>query len=158
MRNPGFTLIELMVVVAIISILATLALPSYQDRVIKVQVSEGIALADVVKFASADYYAKHGKLPKNNASAGLPSSNKIIGNFVSDIAIENGSINITLGNRANKHALGKIVSLRPAIVEDAKIVPIAWVCGHASVPQGMVVTGENVTTLPEYHLPLDCLK
>ena len=130
MRNPGFTLIELMVVVAIISILATLALPSYQDRVIKVQVSEGLALADVAKFASADYYAKHGKLPKNNASAGLPSSNKIIGNFVSDIAIENGSINITLGNRANKHALGKIVSLRPAIVEDAKIVPIAWVCGH----------------------------
>ncbi len=157
MRNLGFTLIELMVVVAIMSILATLALPSYQDRVIKAQVGEGLALADVVKLASADYYAKYGALPKDNTSAGLPAAQKMIGNYVSAIAIDNGAINITLGNRANKHAAGKVLTLRPAIVADAKIVPIAWVCGYASVPQGMVVAGKNATTLPEYHLPLDCL-
>ena len=157
MRNPGFTLIELMVVVAIISILATLALPSYQDRVIKAQVGEGIALAEVVKLAMANYYAKYGKLPKNNASAGLPAAQKIVGNFVSAIAITDGVINITLGNRANKHAVGKVLTLRPAIVADAQIVPIAWVCGYASVPNGMAVAGKNSTSLPEYHLPLDCL-
>jgi type IV pilus assembly protein PilA len=157
MRNQGFTLIELMIVVAIISILATLALPSYQDRVIKAQVGEGLGLAEVVKHAAADYYAKYGKLPKDNASVGLPRAQKIVGNYVSAIGIEDGAINITLGNRVNKHASGKVVTLRPAIVPDAKIVPIAWVCGYASVPRGMVVAGKNVTTLPEYHLPLDCL-
>ena len=157
MRNLGFTLIELMIVVAIMSILATLALPSYQDRVIKAQVGEGIALAEVVKHASAEYYAKYSALPKDNASAGLPAAQKIIGNYVSAIAIENGAINITLGNRVNKHAAGKVLTLRPAIVADAKIVPIAWVCGYASVPQGMDVKGKNITTVLEYHLPLDCL-
>lgn len=157
MRNRGFTLIELMIVVAIISILATLALPSYQDRVIKAQVGEGLLLAEVAKHAMADYYAKYGKLPKNNASAGLPAAQKIVGNFVSAIAVTDGVINITLGNRANKHAVGKVLTLRPAIVADAKIVPIAWVCGYASVPNGMAVAGKNITSLPEYHLPLDCL-
>lgn len=157
MQRRGFTLIELMIVVAIISILATLALPSYQDRVIKAQVAEGLVLADVVKRAAADYYTKYGKLPKDNVSAGLPGAQKIIGNYVSAIGIADGAINITLGNRANKHAVGKVLTLRPAIVADAKIVPIAWVCGFASVPNGMVVIGKNVTTLPEYHLPLDCL-
>jgi len=157
MRNLGFTLIELMIVVAIISILATLALPSYQDRVIKAQVGEGLVLAEVVKHAMAVYYVKYGKLPKDNASAGLPASQKIIGNFVSSIAVADGAINITLGNRADKHAVGKVLTLRPAVVADAKVVPIAWVCGFASVPNGMVVAGKNITSLPEYHLPLDCL-
>ncbi len=158
MRNSGFTLIELMIVVVIMSILATLALPSYQDRIIKTQVGEGLALAEVVKHALADYYAKYGRLPKDNASAGLPAAQKIIGNYVSAIAVADGAINITLGNRANKHAVGKVLTLRPAIVADAKIVPIAWVCGFASVPHGMVVVGKNISSLPEYHLPLDCLK
>ena len=157
MHSRGFTLIELMVVVAIMSILATLALPSYQDRVIKAQVGEGLVLADVVKHAAAEYYKKYGKLPKDNDSAGLPGAPKIIGNYVSAIGIADGAINITLGNRANKHAIGKVLSLRPAIVADAKIVPIAWVCGFASAPNSMVVIGKNLTTLPGYHLPLDCL-
>ena len=157
MQNRGFTLIELMLVVAIMSILATLALPSYQDRVIKAQVGEGLVLAEVVKHAVADYYAKYGRLPKENTSAGLPGAQKIIGNYVSAIEIADGVINITLGNRANKHAVGKVLTLRPAIVADAKIVPISWVCGYASVPNGMVAAGKNLTTLPEHHLPLDCL-
>jgi type IV pilus assembly protein PilA len=157
MRQRGFTLIELMIVVTIISILATIAVPSYQDRVIKAHVAEGISMAEVVKRAESDYYAKHGKLPKDNASAGLPEPQKFIGNFVTAISIVDGAINITFGNRANKNAVGKLVSLRPAIVADAKIVPISWVCGNASVPTGMVVAGMNATSLPSHHLPLDCL-
>ncbi|CAN5492416.1 pilin [soil metagenome] len=157
MRQPGFTLIELMIVVAIISILATIAVPSFQDRVIKAQVSEGLALAEVVKRAESDYYAKHGKLPKDNASAGLPAPQKFIGNYVTEIAILDGAINITYGNRSNKNAAGKVISLRPAIVADARIVPIAWICANAGVPAGMTVLGINATSLPPHHLPLDCL-
>lgn len=157
MRQLGFTLIELMIVVAIISILSTIAIPSYQDRIIKAHVAEGILLAEVVKRAESDYYAKYGKLPKDNASAGLPVPQKFIGNFVTEIAIADGAINITFGNRTNKNAVGKVVSLRPAIVADAKIVPISWVCGSASVPTGMVAAGTNATTFPSHHLPLDCL-
>jgi type IV pilus assembly protein PilA len=157
MRQQGFTLIELMVVVAIISILAMMAVPSYQDRIIKTHVTEGILMAEAIKHVEAEYYTKHGKLPKDNASAGLPSPQKFIGNFVTSISISDGAINITFGNRANKNAAGKVVTLRPAIVADAKIVPISWVCGNAGVPAGMVVAGKNSTTLPPHHLPLDCL-
>jgi type IV pilus assembly protein PilA len=157
MRQHGFTLIELMIVVAIIGILATIAVPSYQDRIIKTHVSEGILMAEVVKHAESDYYAKHGKLPKDNVTAGLPAPEKFIGNFVTSISIADGAINITFGNRTNKNAVGKVVSLRPAIVADAKIVPISWVCGNASVPTGMLVAGINATSFPPHHLPLDCL-
>jgi type IV pilus assembly protein PilA len=63
---------------------------------------------------------------------------------------------ITFGNRSNRNLSGKKVALRPAIVEGHPIVPIAWVCGNASVPEKMKVMGENGTTLPGPHLPIEC--
>jgi len=154
--TSGFTLIELMIVVAIIGILTTMALPSYQDRVIRAQVSEGIALADFVKQSVASYYGKTKRMPKDNAAAGMPESRLIVGNYVSDLSVREGVITITYGNRSNLHLSGKKLSLRPAVVEGHPVVPIAWVCGLASVPEPMKVAGENDTTLPAPHLPIDC--
>lgn len=154
--HAGFTLIELMIVVAIIGIMATMAVPSYQDRVIRAQVSEGIALADLARQAVSSYFTKTHRLPRDNISAGLPPADSIVGNFVSSIAVRDGAINIKFGNQANRNLAGKTLTLRPATVEQYPQVPIAWVCGTAVVPEKMKSNGQNETDLPSPHLPLDC--
>jgi type IV pilus assembly protein PilA len=154
--SHGFTLIELMIVVAIIGILATLAVPTYQERVIQTQASDGIHLTEFVRQSVSAYYAKNKRMPRDNAAAGLPEADKIIGNYVTGVAVKEGVISITYGNRSNRNMTGKKLSLRPAIVEGYPVVPIAWVCGNASVPDKMKVLGENDTSLPPPHLPVDC--
>lgn len=155
--NKGFTLIELLIVIAIMGILATMALPSYQDRVIRVQVTEALALADIAQKGVEDYYKAKKRLPENNSQAGLPAPEKIVGNFVKKVEVSNGAVNVTLGNRVNKHIEGKVLTMMPAVVADAPIVPIAWVCGNASVPAGMTVKGKNnITDLLPRHLPVNC--
>lgn len=156
MRAKGFTLIELMVVVAIIGILATLSVPSYQDMVIKKQVQAGIDFVGFAKQAVAEYYIKRHALPANNAVAGLPPREKIIGSVVTLVEVENGAITITYGNRVNKNIVGKKLTLRPAYVADAKVVPISWVCGAARVPDGLTAAKSSHTDFPTSFLPLDC--
>lgn len=152
----GFTLIELMIVVAIMGILSVMAVPAYQDRVIRVQVGEGLNLAEFVKHSVQDYYTKYHRFPADNKAAGLPNSGKIVGNYVSDILVHDGVVTITFGSRVNRFIAGKKLVLRPAVVEGAPVVPIAWVCGTASVPEKMKVYGSNDTDIPGPHLPLDC--
>jgi type IV pilus assembly protein PilA len=152
----GFTLVELMIVVAIITILSTLAMPAYQDRVIRAQVSEGIGLAEFAKQSVSTYYSRNRRMPKDNAAAGLPDGKMIVGNYVSEVKIADGAINITFGNRVNKNAEGKTLTIRPAIVAAAPVVPIAWVCGNASTPDKMTAAGTNGTTLSNTFLPIDC--
>ncbi len=154
--NSGFTLIELMIVISIISILATMALPSFQDQIIRTQVEEAFNLSVFAMDGIEDYYKAKKSFPKNNVAAGLPDPKKIIGNYVTNIIIEDGVINITLGNRINMNVAGKIISIRPAIVKGEPLVPIAWVYGFASVPKGMMVNGENKSNILPRHLPVNC--
>jgi type IV pilus assembly protein PilA len=155
-RHRGFTLIELMIVIAILGIGAGLAMPSYQDRVIRAQVAEGIALADIARQAVAAQYARSGTLPGDNAAAGLPPADSIVGNYVSALAVEGGAVQISFGQLSNRNLAGKTLTLRPATVPGYRQVPIAWVCGLASVPPKMSAAGANRTTLPAPHLPVDC--
>lgn len=152
----GFTLIEVMIVLSIIGILATMAVPSYQDRVIRVQVQEALDLAKFAEEEIQSYYKQRGALPRDNAMAGLPASGVIVGNYVTALEISDGAIHITLGNRVNRHVLGKTLSVRPAVVPASAKVPIAWIRGYASVPSGMAVKGENRTDLMSRHLPIEC--
>jgi type IV pilus assembly protein PilA len=154
-RNRGFTLIELMIVIAILGILTTIALPTYHDRVIRAQVGEALTFADFAKEAIAEHYKRTRRLPRTNAEAGLPEPDKIIGSFVTRLELKDGAINVTLGNRVNKFAAGKVVSVRPASA-GAPAVPLSWACGNAVMPEGLTVTGANATTLSAIYLPVDC--
>lgn len=155
-RQQGFTLIELMIVVAIMGIFATMAMPSYQDRVIRTQVAEGINLTEFVRESVQDFYRKHRRLPSDNATLGLPPGSQIVGNHVSSVTVVDGAVVVTFGNRANRFIAGKKLTLRPAVVSGHPVVPIAWVCGHAGVPEKMQVAGRNDTDIAGTQLPIDC--
>ena len=156
MRRRGFTLIELMVVVGIVAILALLAVPTYQDKFIRDQIAEAMPLADIAKTPVAMSWALLQTFPADNAAAGLPAADKIVNNYISSVAVENGAIHVTFGNRANHAIAGKILTLRPAVVTDAPIVPVTWVCGFATGPDKMTVKGDNKTNLPPGWLPINC--
>jgi type IV pilus assembly protein PilA len=154
--RQGFTLIEMMVVVAVIAILALMAFPTYQDKLVRDQIAEALPLADIVKAPVGASWALLRSFPADNAAAALPSPEKIVSNLVSAVALEEGAIHITFGNRANGALRGKVLTLRPAVVDDAPVVPIAWVCGSAPVPGNMTAKGANRTSVPPNYLPLKC--
>lgn len=146
----------MMVVVAVIAILAALALPSYQFRIVRQQVEEAVQLADIAKKPVAASWAVKHTFPLDNAAAGLPTAEKIVNNYVRAVSVQDGAVNITFGNRATSVLSGKTLTLRPAVVEDAPVVPVTWVCGTAEAPGNMTIRGANQTSIAEAQLPLSC--
>jgi len=155
-RHPGFTLMEMLAVISVIAILAMIAVPSYLDRIVRDQIKESLPLANIARQPVAAAWSATQTLPVDNAAAGLPVAEKIVANYVSALAVRDGAIHLTFGNRANKAIHGKVLSLRPAVVEDAPVVPVAWVCGSAEAPGKMKVYGQNLTDIPDGLLPLEC--
>ena len=152
----GFTLIELMMVVAIIAILALITVPFYIDREIQKQVKEGVEFAEFAKKVVATVWALTGTLPEDNAGAGLPEPAKIIGTYVSALQVNKGAITITFGSKANRFIQGKHLTLRPGYVPEAPIVPLSWICGLAAPVAGLTFGGENATDIPAGRLPVSC--
>jgi type IV pilus assembly protein PilA len=156
MHIRGFTLLEMMVVIGVVAILALMAIPTYQEKFIRDQIAEALPLADIAKPPVALSWTVLQTFPADNATAALPIAEKIVNNYIRSVAVQGGAINITFGNKANNAILGKVLTLRPAVVEDAPVVPVTWVCGYAAAPGKMSVKGENKTNIPPGYLPLRC--
>ena len=165
--QKGFTLIELMIVVAIIGILAAIAIPAYQDYTIRTQVSEGMTLASDIKAGVAEYSAQTGAWPPTLVEAGLGSGaaagNKS-GRYVSGIDVADGTITVTYGRDANSRIQTLTLSLQPVVNENGDVV---WICGNAEdplntfpEPDGNGGSGtpspDGTTSVLDKHMPASC--
>ncbi|HEZ8093982.1 TPA: pilin, partial [Neisseria gonorrhoeae] len=125
--QKGFTLIELMIVIAIVGILAAVALPAYQDYTARAQVSEAILLAEGQKSAVTEYYLNNGEWPKNNDEAGVASSGEIKGKYVESVTVTNGVVTAEMkSDGVNKEIKGKRLSLWAK----RQAGSVKWFCGR----------------------------
>ncbi|EPI6991582.1 pilin, partial [Neisseria gonorrhoeae] len=138
--QKGFTLIELMIVIAIVGILAAVALPAYQDYTARAQVSEAILLAEGQKSAVTEYYLNHGIWPENNTSAGVASSDKIKGKYVQKVEVAKGVVTAQMASTGvNKEIKDKKLSLW-AKRQDGSV---KWFCGQPVKRGDDAVTDAN---------------
>jgi type IV pilus assembly protein PilA len=129
--QQGFTLIELMIVVAIIGILAAIAIPAYQDYTIRAQVSEGINLASGAKAAISEYFMDSGALPASNAEAGLEAAANITGNYASAVTVSTGGrVTVTYsGTEVNAQIAGQTLNLVPTTNAGS----VQWTCSRGNL-------------------------
>jgi type IV pilus assembly protein PilA len=124
-KQKGFTLIELMIVVAIIGILAAIAIPAYQDYTIRAQVSEGMSLTSGVRTAVSEYLQTTGVWPTDNTAAGVAPPGSITGSYVTQVVVGQDTITATFGNRANNKIAGGELSLTGNDTGGS----VEWTCG-----------------------------
>jgi type IV pilus assembly protein PilA len=133
-QHDGFTLIELMIVVAIIGILAAIAIPAYQTYTIRAQVSEGIYLAASGKATIAEAFVNSGQAPVDRAAAGMtPNPTDTNGKYVQSVEVRNGVLVLMFGHDANRVIHGLTLTITPYETGDLSVV---WRCGAAPAPTG----------------------
>ncbi|HFC6230066.1 TPA: pilin [Neisseria meningitidis] len=156
--QKGFTLIELMIVIAIVGILAAVALPAYQDYTARAQVSEAILLAEGQKSAVTEYYLNHGEWPGDNTSAGVASSSEIKGKYVEKVEVKNGVVTATMASsNVNNEIKGKKLSLWAKRQNGS----VKWFCGqpvtrNAKAANADDVAADDTNKIDTKHLPSTC--
>lgn len=157
-RGAGFTLIELMIVIAIIGILASLAISAYQTYTVRAQITEGLNMADGAKVPVVDAYTNSGTAPADRTAAGMsPNGTDTSGNYVSAVVVTNGRVDITFaGPRAHQAIFGQTLSVTPYETNGNTVV---WRCGTATQPAGVLLQGgapHQLPTVETRYLPSAC--
>jgi len=162
-RSSGFTLIELMIVVAIIGILAAIAIPAYQNYTVRAQVTEGINMGAHAKTRVQESFLNRGQAPADRVTAGLSANaTDTSGKYVQSVDVNNGVLIVTFGNEANAAIAGLNFTMTPYETPGLGVV---WRCGAAPVPAGSQLMGTSgggnaaaylAPTVPLQYLPSSC--
>ncbi len=151
----GFTLIELTVVIAIIGILASVAIPNYITYRDQAYIPEALTMTGGIRQLIGEYYAYKGRFPIDNKALGMQEAENYPGKYVKSVSIENGAVHVQFSDKSRFP--DEVLTIRPAVAE---AYPhgnlVTWLCGYAEPAEGMMAFGENRTSFEKKYLSSVC--